>query len=46
VNAITDQPSIGWLMVSVAAWTAAIAVIVLAAVVCVPPLWRAAREWL
>lgn len=41
-----DQPSIGWLMVTVAAWTAAAAVIVLALAVCVPALWRSARGWL
>jgi hypothetical protein len=46
MNAITDQPSIGWLMVIVAAWTVAMAVIVLAAAVWVPVLWRSARDWL
>jgi hypothetical protein len=46
MNALTDQPSIGWLMLIVAAWTVAMAVVVLAATVWVPVLWRSARDWL
>lgn len=37
---------IGELMVTVAVWTVAIAIIVLALAVCAPPLWRSARTWL
>ena len=40
---LTDIP-IGWLIYIVAAWTASIAVIVLAAVTLVPDLWRAGRQ--
>lgn len=45
MNAITDQPSIGWLMVVVAAWTAVSGFILLALVLIVPELWQAMREW-
>lgn len=45
MNAITDQPSIGWLMVVVAIWTVALGFVLFALVIIGPELWRAAREW-
>lgn len=38
--------NIGELLVAVAVWTAAAAVLVLALVLLVPELWRSARDWL
>jgi hypothetical protein len=45
VNAITDQPSIGWLMVVVAVWTVAIGFVLFVLAIVGPELWRAMREW-